>query len=219
MKTSLLLELKLAFSLIFLVSNLQFARSQEFSFGRCPKFPTVKNFQPERYAGKWFEIGNYFAFFQLFGKCVTATYTVEPSTGYGNSGPTIVVFNEAVNQLTGAPIEAKGTAVLNDPNDPQTPGELVVNFDAQPSFTRASSTNYNIIDTDYDNFTIIYTCNDYGFIKSEILWILTRERFPDRYLIKSLLKKIRKLGLDTRRLKKTDQKNCPNNSYGPPSGK
>ena len=37
---------------------------------------------------------------------------------------------------TGAKIEAKGNAVLNDPFDPLVPGELVVNFDSQPSFSK-----------------------------------------------------------------------------------
>jgi hypothetical protein len=44
----------------------------------------------------------------------------------------------------------------------------------------------------------------------EFLWILTRKQFPDPYLIQNLYKKIRHLGLDTKRLKRTDQKNCPN---------
>ena len=43
----------------------------------------------------------------------------------------------------------------------------------------------------------------------EILWILTRPRFPSKYLIDHLYKKIRRLGLDTRRLRRTDQKTCP----------
>ena len=48
---------------------------------------------------------------------------------------------------------------------------------------------------------------------AEFLWILTRQRFPGRHLIDSLYKKIWYLGLDTRSLKVTDQKSCPNNPY------
>ena len=51
------------------------------------------------------------------------------------------------------------------------------------------------------------------FAFSEFLWILTRQQFPDRHLVDGLYKKIRYLGLDTRRLKVTDQKSCPNPSY------
>ena len=31
---------------------------------------------------------------------------------------------------------------------------------------RASSANYNVIDTDYETFSIVYSCNNYGFVKS-----------------------------------------------------
>ena len=37
---------------------------------------------------------------------------------------------------TGSPQRAEGNAVLNNPSDPQKPGELIVNFDAQPSFSK-----------------------------------------------------------------------------------
>ena len=103
----------------------------------------------------------------------------------------------------------------------------------------ATTTNYNVIDTDYENFSIVYSCNNKLFFKTgkyiqigtsllyirnknvnftffitffyflEIMWILTRQQFPSPYLIKNIKKRIRALGLDTRRLRKTNQKSCP----------
>jgi len=192
----------LAFVCLF-VNSLTLA--QEFSLGQCPPFPTVKKFNPKRYSGKWYEYSNYFAFFQLFGKCVRANYRILPS----EYGVVIEVINQAVNTITGASQEAEGTAILNNPTDPSVPGELIVNFDSQPEFTRASSTNYNVIETDYDQFSIVYSCNNYGFMKSEILWVLTRKQFPGKELIEYIYNKIKYLGLNTRRLRKTVQKGCP----------
>ena len=40
---------------------------------------------------------------------------------------------------SGAPIEAKGSAILNDPFDPLKPAELIVNFESQPSFSKTFS--------------------------------------------------------------------------------
>ena len=37
---------------------------------------------------------------------------------------------------------------------------------------------------------------------------MTRKRFPDPHLIRKLYSKVAHLGLDTKRLRKTDQKNC-----------
>jgi len=41
------------------------------------------------------------------------------------------------------------------------------------------------------------------------MFILTREPFPDPYLIKRLYGQIKFFGLNTRRLKKIDQRSCP----------
>ena len=49
-----------------------------------------------QYAGLWYEYSNYFAFFQLFGKCVTAQYTILPS--YGNNIK-IGVINRSINEM------------------------------------------------------------------------------------------------------------------------
>merc|ERR1712223_410936 len=208
MKSDLNLITNILIVLLLLICS-TITNGQEFSFGRCPPFPTVRDFDAEKYSGRWYEYANYFAIFQLFGKCVTATYSLAPDDGYGKYQLKIDIVNRAISTLTGAKQVARGNAVLADPDNPFSPGELIVNFDSQPSFTRARSANYNVIDTDYDNFSIVYSCNNYGFLKSEILWILTRKRFPARPLISHLLRKIRGLGLDTRRLKKTDQKTCP----------
>lgn len=184
-------------------------RSQELSFGSCPSFPTVKNFQLERYLGVWYEYSNYFAIFQAFQDCVTAFYTDEtPSSSYnGQPAPIIGVLNRGRNVFLRKSSSAKGMATLNDPNDPNRPGELIVNFGGfQPEST---STNYNVVDTDYENYAVVYSCNNKLFFKSEILWILTRKQFPSPYLIKDIKKRIRSFGLDTRRLKRTNQKGCP----------
>ena len=69
-----------------------------------------------------------------------------------------------------------GSAVLGEPSNPSRPGKLIVNFDSQPSFARSSTTNYNVVDTDYNSYAIVYSCGEkvFGLLKSEFLWILTR---------------------------------------------
>merc|ERR1712062_558359 len=109
MKTDLVINVFTLLIILICSTN-----GQEFSFGRCPPFPTVGDFSPEKYSGKWFEYANYFAFFQLFGKCVTANYRVLPSNPLYGNNVQIEVINRAINSLTGAPIEAKGSAILND---------------------------------------------------------------------------------------------------------
>ena len=111
----------------------------------------------------------------------------------------------------GTPNVAEGSATLGEPNNPSKPGKLIVRFDGQPAFTQSTTTNYNILDTDYDSYAIVYSCSQkfFGLLKSELLWILTRERHPSASVIRNATAIIERQGIDTKRLRQTRQTNCP----------
>ena len=39
--------------------------------------------------------------------------------------------------------------------------------------------DYRVLDTDYENYSVVYSCTPYLFFKDENVWILTRARTPD----------------------------------------
>ena len=43
--------------------------------------------------------------------------------------------------------------------------------------------DYRVLDTDYDTFSVVYSCTPYLFFKEENVWILTRARTPDASVI------------------------------------
>jgi len=187
-----------AIQLLLLASGI---RAQVFSYGNCPKYEVKQNFDKDKYLGKWYEYSNYFAVFQLFGKCVVAEYTDKSDGAVVKIG----VKNSSKNTIFGTYSSVTGTAVLAEPDNSAVPASLIVNFGRR----RSSKANYNIIDTDYDNYAIVYFCkNEFFFFKSELLWILTRAQKPDPALIAQTESKIKAAGIDTSRLKKTDQTGC-----------
>merc|ERR1712133_61938 len=166
------------------------------SFGGCPDLRGVSSFDVSRYVGTWYEYSNVFEIFQVGGNCVRATYT-------DNNDGSVGVFNEQINALTGKYGNINGTARIAD----QAYAELVVNFDTVP-FT-SSSPNYKVLDTDYDNYAVVYNCNNFlGFFKSESLWFLTRAQSPDQSIVDQGYEKMTSLGLPVRRLRQTSQTNC-----------
>jgi len=181
--------------------------AQEISPGKCPNFTVIENFEPTQYLGQWFEYSNYFAIFQLFSDCVNADYS-DMST---QNVTKIKVVNRGVNTFKGTPNVAEGSAVLGEPDNLSHPGKLIVNFDSQPAFARSTTTNYNIIDTDYTSYAVVYFCEQkfFDLFKTELLWILTRERIPSQAVIDKATSIIKAQGIDTKRLKKTRQTNCP----------
>ena len=52
-------------------------------------------------------------------------------------------------------------------------GRLMVNFDL--IFGIYVKGSYNVLDTDYSSYTVIYTCDTFfGYLTTEYVWILSR---------------------------------------------
>merc|ERR1712071_702963 len=104
-------------------------------------------------AGVWYENRNYFALFQLFQRCVKATYT-------DNGDGTIGVKNEAVRYLTGRANSITGTARPLD----GTNAKLGLTFAGSP-FSPPDAP-YWVLGTDYTSYAIVWSCNSYGILNS-----------------------------------------------------
>ncbi|XP_021344900.1 apolipoprotein D-like, partial [Mizuhopecten yessoensis] len=72
------------------------------------------------------------------------------------------------------------------------------------------SGNYYVIDTDYDNYSIVYSCSDvYGFTHVELAWIMSRERNGvTRRQRSKLYSRLSSLGIDTTQFIESDQTGC-----------
>jgi len=132
-------------------------------FGGCPNVAGTPNFNLTRYLGQWFQISSLPVIFQDSSDgCVLANYTTL-------SNGLIGVHNSAVNAqgirsgITGAAALIKDT----------TRGELNVAFFMPPSSTGPA--NYIVLDTDYTNFTYVWSCSDYVIFHIPALWIMNRE--------------------------------------------
>ena len=113
--------------------------------------------------GTWYEQK---ADFFWSGECTTATYTAMANTD-------IEVKNRAWFWwffLTYFTLSGSATCLTT-----QAECWVTFNLGGNRPDTTAEKANYNIIQTDYENYTVIYACSDtwYGS-KQESAWILTR---------------------------------------------
>ena len=171
-------------------------------FGSCPRPPFVTNFQASSYLGRWYEYSKYFTFFEIGLKCIQAVYT---DAGSGNIG----VNNRGIKILTGAASDIQGVAV---PVGQTGEAKLRVSFEGVPSFGGDSGeANYIVLDTDYCEYAIVWSCSDFRLFNTQFLFVLTRDQFPSTTLVSAILQQIRALGLNTSKLIQTDQTDCPGN--------
>merc|ERR1712126_93801 len=197
-------EIRKMNSFITLLPLLTLGQAAHTSLGSCPSVPSLRNFELERYMGAWYEYSNTFETFQIASSCVRAQYALQ--------GERVSVLNEQISTITGDYVFVNGTARPADPADTENKAEYIVAFYntpfQNPDSTAGGSPNYRVVSTDYDSYALVYTCNNFMFLKKESLWVLTREQKPTQELADSIYQKVTDLGISTSILRKTSQKNC-----------
>lgn len=146
---------------------------------------SMKNFDVNRYLGRWYEIARLPMLFNP--RCKTdiySTYTLE-------SDRTIKVDNQCL-QTDGKTIHVIGTAVYNK----DTPSKFVVSFlPAWANFLSFGKLKYSfsVIDTDYKTALT-------GGADHKYLWILSRTPQIDPATYKAYVEQAQREGFDTSKL-------------------
>lgn len=146
--------------LLVLVTVLNFALS-DFNWGSCPDIRhEIDTFDLSKYLGKWYEIARSEAMpFEKY-ECVQAEYSIKEN---GN----IEVKN---SQYDGKDrLYAIGEAVTTS-----DPFALKVSF-SDSILGKLFSGNYQVINTDYSNYSIVYSCTNVYVAHVEFIWILSRQ--------------------------------------------
>ena len=145
----------------------------------------MANFDVNRYLGEWYEIVRDKATpFELLAGCVIAEYggpyedgSIEV-TNYG------FTYNKGWKYAhgVGVPVGEPGT------------GSLAVWFDGMPEQYRSEEPGYIVLDTDYDSYSIVYSCGSpAGIWTFDMLWILAREPQLDEEKLESIKARIGEL--------------------------
>ena len=146
-------------------------------FGKttCPESISAQaDFDLESYAGSWYEIvRDRTTPFELLAGCVVADYAAL------EDGETIGVTNSGHRYNKGWDV-AQGKATPAG-GEFQDTGSLIVQFEGMPDAVVSDEPNYIVLDTDYDSYSIVYSCgNLLGLFTIEYLWVLAREPTLDQ---------------------------------------
>ena len=143
-----------------------------FNWGWCPDMPTKASFDLNQYTGVWYEQKRDKSILYEYGECVQAGYS-KRDDGLIN------VHNSQFNAFSGKLDDVKGTAECNG-------AKCLVGF-----FLFRNG-DYQIIDTDYTNYSVVYSCATVlFFFRYETVWGLTRAITPSASVVTSYEQVIR----------------------------
>uniref|UniRef100_A0A3Q4BXK7 Apolipoprotein D n=1 Tax=Mola mola TaxID=94237 RepID=A0A3Q4BXK7_MOLML len=155
--------------------------------GRCPKPAVQEKFDAARYLGTWYDIQKLPHSFQK-GQCATATYSLK-------SPGVVGVLNRELDDGTIDSIS--GTAIAKDPSEP---AKLDVSF-----FENSPPAPYWILSTDYDNYSLVYSCSDFGILHTEFAWIMSRQPTLAEETIEELHSTLSSVGVNVDKLLTANQ--------------
>jgi len=165
------------FSIIALLIQVTLIESHT-SFGRCPTVKHENNyFDIKAYEGVWYEQIRNSDFFIEKGECAIDDLKILNDNEYQ-------VLNTEISKEDGTLNTRHASMKLYNIKNPFNYG--IKFFDLQP---RA---DYQIFDTDYKNFAIVYSCTNLLFAKYELIWIMSRQPEMDKNILENLTVRIEK---------------------------
>ncbi|KAF5281465.1 hypothetical protein FQA39_LY17783 [Lamprigera yunnana] len=163
--------------------------------GWCPEYQPMNDFQIDRFLGKWYEAERYFTFSEVVGRCVVTDYARAPSGR-------IYVSNEVTNRFTGVKRVIGGHLELSGR---ENEGKLHVKYATTPIATESSLL---VLDSDYDNYAVIWSCGGIGPFNAQNVWVMTRDRLPPGVIMQRAYGVLDKFKISRTFFVKSDQDGC-----------
>jgi apolipoprotein D and lipocalin family protein len=125
----------------------------------CPTPALQANFDAKRYLGLWNEQARDASMPWESNDCQQARYSANPDG-------TVAVLNSQFDPIKKIVSTANAVATFNG-------AQGKVQF-----FPYAPAGDYRVLATDYENFSLVYSCDTFLLAKTEYVWVLTRSQAP-----------------------------------------
>nr|XP_023029793.1 apolipoprotein D-like [Leptinotarsa decemlineata] len=169
--------------------------------GPCPKVKSMDKLNLTKFSGHWHEIERTFYLMELIRSCVTVDISELSKDRLG-----IVVNTKSTWTGTFSISEGVASPTRRDPN--------IFQYKVSSSFPRIVNRYlpgagfYQVLDTDYDTYAVVYSCSNWQVVHSDLIWIWGRKREIDVELRSELYRKLNNMQLDPERLVLSKTTNC-----------
>ncbi|KAF7280055.1 apolipoprotein D-like [Rhynchophorus ferrugineus] len=170
-------------------------------FGNCPKLPYMPNFNVSRFAGHWYEVERAFYLMELVSSCVTVDL-------HQNHKGQFTVNVNAKSIVSGSFSISQGLATPSK----RDPSVLLYRVSSKlPRFLNRylpGAGYYQVLQTDYTRYAIVYTCTDFHLFHMDLVWIWGRKKEINVEVRAKIYNILNGIGLDPERLTLPKNKNC-----------
>ncbi|XP_038670995.1 apolipoprotein D-like isoform X1 [Scyliorhinus canicula] len=186
--------------LMLLVFSICFTRG---SFRSCPTIPVQKNFTLSEFMGTWFEIESLNTHLEK-GDCITHTFS--------QSADNWIYVNTTEKRDNGKRILYMGKLSPANVNQAAKLQILLtegVYMDFGPVQDQFTFIPYNVLATDFQNYSLIYSCTQHYFTPTIYAWIMSRGYQLEESTIKDLENILKTNGINIDKMQQINQKDCP----------
>jgi apolipoprotein D and lipocalin family protein len=142
-----------------------------FAWGWCPELNTKSPFDLNQYLGVWHEQVRDKSILYEYGECIQAGYS-------RRDDGLINVHNSQLNGFSNTIDGVKGTAECKGSK-------------CKVGFFLFRNGDYQIMETDYTGYAVVYSCKSYLFFRYETAWALTRATNPSASVVSTYEQVIR----------------------------
>lgn len=129
----------------------------KFNWGGCPSLPKAQNFDLNRYLGDWYEAARDASTPFEKGECSQAHYEL-------NESGTVKVVNSEYRS------DNKWYASGGEAYCTGNEGQCYVRFSKYSPYA-----DYEVLDTDYENYSVVYSCFNLYIARWDLGWVLVRD--------------------------------------------
>merc|ERR1740131_826284 len=166
--------------------------------GNCfnPKPFLMADFMVEHYQGLWFDIESVPNQYQHTKACVTQNYTW--------AGDMMTVATRGLNEEGKKVRQSALMRVEEEKIDEPHPAYMTVEATGVPEAP------YQIIDTDYETYSCVYSCLEYYGFRAEFAWVFGRRPSIEASAVQKCHQTFRDMGVDPTKMLVIQQgKDCP----------
>ncbi|KAF0291958.1 Apolipoprotein D [Amphibalanus amphitrite] len=140
--------------------------------GRCRRFPAIETFDIDSYLGRWYLQYIYTNEATVpLSQCWSWLY-------FKDRNDKLRIQTSYVNSLTNRVTNYQNRLWMKNPSEPS-----IMRY-KQNYFLYNRNEDYQVIATDYANFTIEYQCSGSNVLnRREAVWLMTREQYPHPFVL------------------------------------